>query len=390
MKKIHKITWVNFLHIYQPPWQQPGVIQQVASESYEYLITLLETHKNFQATINITGKLVEQLEEQRPDLLLRIKKLVSKGKIELTGSAKYHALLPLLPKAEVKRQIELNKEVLKKHFPITKIEGFYFPEMSFSNQAAKIVKEQGYKWIILDPINYQSKVDNNFIYTINKIGLKVVFRNREISKSYPAEVIYNKLKNLSDDETIITGTDGEMYGHFHEDWQGHLEKVIQSKDVSILTVKKYLSSLSKKKSISLRTASWETTEEEIKKGVPFSLWHDPKNNIHNLLWEIVEEAYKLLNKHKKDKNYKWARNHLDRGLSSCTFWWASGKKLSIFSPLTWNPDMIDNGSEELIKVSRSLDSASEKDKIKMEKLYINIKKTTWLTHWVKYNDKQDV
>jgi hypothetical protein len=49
--------------------------------------------------------------------------------------------------------------------------------------------------------------------------------------------------------------------------------------------------------------------------------------------------------------------------------------------------MIDNGSEELIKVVRSLESATTKEKIKAEKLYIEIKKNTWLTHWRKYNKK---
>jgi len=36
---VNKITWVNFLHIYQPPWQSKGVVEQVASESYDYLLT---------------------------------------------------------------------------------------------------------------------------------------------------------------------------------------------------------------------------------------------------------------------------------------------------------------------------------------------------------------
>jgi len=333
------------------------------------------------------GNLVEQLDKQRPDLLDRIKKLVSRKKIELTGSAKYHALLPLLPKAEVERQIKLNKEVFKLHFPKITVKGFYMPEMSYSKQVARIVKKQGYKWIILDPINYTKKVDNNRLYNLDEIGLKIIFRDRQISKAYPAEEIYKKLKRLENDEVIITGTDGEMYGHFHEDWQGHLETIAQSKQVTIRTIGEYQKNLSNKESIKLRAASWESTESEIKKGIPFSLWHNPKNKIHNLLWGLVAESYKLLAKHKKDKNYKWARNHLDRGLSSCTFWWASGKKPSIFSPITWNPDMIDNGSEELIRVARSLDSATSAEKIKMEKLYIDIKKTTWHTHWAKYNDK---
>jgi hypothetical protein len=199
-------------------------------------------------------------------------------------------------------------------------------------------------------------------------------------------VIYKKLqvKNLKP-TTIITGTDGEMYGHFHKDWQGHLEKILQNDDLTIQTISQYIKTLKQEKYITLRTASWETTESELKKRTPFALWQHPKNKIHQDLWKLVALAIKLVNQNKKDQNYKWARWHLDRGLSSCTFWWASATKPSDFSPLTWNPDMIDNGSEELVRSIRSLKKVATGQRIKAERLYIQIKKNTWETHWRKYH-----
>ena len=246
---MNKITWVNFFHIYQPPWQQRGVIEQIAIESYEYLITLFEKYPEFKASINITGSLLEQLNDIRPDLLARLQKIARKGQIELTGSSKYHALLPLLPDLEIKRQIELNQEVLGQYFDLDKIKGFYLPEMSFSLSAAKIIKKLGFEWLILDEIHYKEKIDNQILYKIKKLGLKVVFRNRKFSKSYPAEIIFNKFKKKFESETIITGTDGEIYGHFHEDWQGHLEKILQKKYLQVMSISKYLETLKKTKNI---------------------------------------------------------------------------------------------------------------------------------------------
>ena len=382
----NKITWVNFLHIYQPPWQHRGGIEQIASESYEYLFTLLNKYRNFSCTLNVTGSLVEQLANVRPDLLVKLKKLVDRGQIEITGSSKYHALLPLLNEREIKRQIELNQEVLAQYFDIRQTKGFYFPEMSYSFKAAKVVKKLGFKWIILDAINFQDKIEDDVLYQIKNIGLKVIFRNRKISKAYPAEVIYLKFrKQLKKSETIITATDGEIYGHQHEDWQGHLEKILQNKQLDVLTVGEYLSGIRSKKIIGLRDASWESTEAELRKNIPYALWNHPSNKIHQLLWQMVDLASDLVYKYRRDSNWQWARQHLDRGVSSCTFWWSSAKKPSEFSPLTWNPDMIDNGSEELIRAVRSLKKATSKEKIKAEKLYIDIKKNTWLTHWRKYN-----
>lgn len=383
----NKITWVNFIHIYQPPWQQQGVLEQVASESYEYLFRLLERYRQFRCTLNVTGNLIEQLDLVRPDLIKKLQKIVKRGQVELTSSAKYHALLPLLNDREIKRQIELNQEVLVKYFDNKKIKGFYLPEMAYSDKVAKVVKKLGFGWIILDSINSLVKVEENTFYKIKNIGLKVVFRDRSVSKSYPAEVIYLKLKKKFKDQTIISATDGEIYGHFHEDWQGHLEKVLQDDGAEVLSVVDYLKTSKKDKAIILQNASWESTEPELKKNIPYALWNHPQNNIHQLLWKLVDLASDLVYKYRQDKNFVWARRHLDRGLSSCTFWWASAKKPSEFSPLTWNPDMIDNGSEELIRAVRSLDKASTKEKIKAEKLYIEIKKNTWLDHWQKYNKK---
>lgn len=381
----NKITWVNFLHIYQPPWQHKGVIDRVASESYEYLLTLFEKYPHFKATINITGNLIEQLEEYRPDLLKRFKTLIKSGQLEITATAKYHAFLPLIDKGEIKRQIELNQEILAQHFDLQNIKGFYMPEMAYSNEVAKIVKKMGFEFIILDQIHCKDDLEGDILYIDKKSKLQVVFRNRQISKAYPAEVIYNKLKDNEESQVIITATDGEIYGHFHEDWQGHIEKILQNKNLEVKSLSDYIRTLKIKKKIGLRSASWESTELELKNKIPYALWQDPKNKIHKSLWKLVAVATKLVNKYKEDKNWHWSRNHLDRGLSSCTFWWASAKRPSDFSPLTWNPDMIDNGSEELIRAVRSLEAATSKEKIKAEKIYIDIKKNTWLDHWKKYN-----
>ncbi len=384
---MNKITWVNFLHIYQPPWQEAGVLEQVASQSYEYLLVLLDKYPKFSFSLNITGNLVEALATQRPDILARFKEMVSSGRIELTGSAYYHPILPLLPKFEIARQIELNQAILKKYFGKIKTHGFYLPEMAYSLEAAKVVKDLGFKWLILDPITYRGVVDKQILYKIKNLGLAVVFRDRTISTAYPPEIIFDKLKKQKKSELIITATDGEIYGHFHTDWQGYIEKILADKNIQVLTVGQYLVTLKNICDINLRPASWESTEAELKRGAPYAMWSDPKNEIHKKLWRLANLAIDLIAKYSKDKNITWARRHLDRGLSSCVWWWASAKKPSAFSNLTWHPGMVDQGTDDLVRSVRSLDSASIKDKIKAEEIYLDIKKHLWFSHWRKYYKK---
>lgn len=380
-----KITWVNFLHIYQPPWQSVGVVEQVASQSYEYLIYLFKKYPHFKATINISGCLIDLLSEIRPKLLADLQKLVKRGQVELVGSAQYHALLPLIPIDEAKRQVELNINTQKKFFPQAKIKGFYLPEMAYSPELAKLIKKMGYTWAILDPICSTEKIDNNILYSIKNINLEVIFRDRHISKAYPAEVIFHKLAGDSvANEVIISATDGEIYGHRHEDWQGHIEKILLHKNLAVEKISDYLAGLKIKKNIILREGTWESSSADIKNGKPFVIWADKKNKIHQNLWALANFSSQLLKKYQKDPNWQWARRHLDQGLTSCTFWWASGRKLSDFSPITWHPDMIDNGAEALIRSVRSLARASVRERIKAETYYLAIKKNTWNIHWKKY------
>lgn len=380
-----KITWVNFLHIYQPPWQTVGVVQQIASQSYDYLIYLFKKYPKYQATVNISGCLLDVLAELRPDLIKDFQGLIKKGQLELTGTSQFHALLPLLSSEEIFRQIELHRMTLQKYFPQYQPRGFYLPEMAYDQAVAKIIKKLGYQWIILDPICADESIDNRYLYSIKNIGLQVIFRDRLISKKYPAEEIFKKIEKIDQAEVIISATDGEIYGHRHEDWQGHIEKVLAHQQVETKGISRYLTGLQEKRIISLRSASWESSAKELKNKTPFLLWSDPKNKIHKDLWNLLHFSTRLLKKYKKDPSFQWARMHLDAGSASCTFWWASAKKLSDFSPLAWHPDMIDNGAEELIRSVRSLNLASRSEKMRAERLYLAIKKNIWTTHWQKHS-----
>jgi alpha-amylase/alpha-mannosidase (GH57 family) len=80
-------------------------------------LRLVEEHPDLKMTFNISGCLLERLVDAKEDSFLeRLKFLVKKKRIELTGSAYYHGFLPLLPEKEVIRQIRANEKNIKKYF----------------------------------------------------------------------------------------------------------------------------------------------------------------------------------------------------------------------------------------------------------------------------------
>ncbi|MEA3464230.1 MAG: polysaccharide deacetylase family protein [Patescibacteria group bacterium] len=385
------IIWINFLHLYQPVNTDAHVIKEATEQSYYRIIRAIEEYPNIKFTLNITGCLFLRWEELGYyDLIKRIGKLIKKGKIELTGTAAYHPIMPLIPEQEAIKQIKENEKILKKHFGKNfKPKGFFLPELAYSPFVAKIVKKMGYQWLILDEIAYSGKIgknDFNQVYKDKNSDLKVVIRSRKYSNSYVPETIAKEIKNNKEEKIIITATDGELYGLRYIDHTAIFEKLLKRQDLRTITISEFIKQ-HKKKIVNIKPLphSWATSEKELQKAQYFNLWQEKTNVIQKKLWQLAYLAHDTVEKYKKDNNYYWARWHLVRGLASCTFWWASAKDFRLFGPISWSPDEIERGVNELIRSIRSLDDvAARKTKISAEKLCISIKRAVWKKHWTYY------
>ena len=383
---IKKIIWVNFLHFYQPPTALNEIVIEATDKSYKRIISALKRNPKINFTLNITGCLLEKLADLGySNLINDLKNLVSSGQIELTGSAAWHPLLALLPKQEIVRQIKINQKILQKYFGAKlKLKGFFIPEAAYGVKVAKIVKKLNYRWIMLDEISADIKsnqLDFSNLYIDKNSGLKILFRQRQDSKKYPPQTIFKLIEELKE-KMVITATDAELYGLRHQDFSGTFEKLLKRPEIKTLTASEYLAGLSQSKKITLRASSWESTEKELKNNLPYFLWHNKKNKIQTMLWQLANLAISTVNKYPEDQNYSWARQHLDNGLASCTFWWASAHDFRLYGPISWNPDEIEKSANELIRSIRTLaDPKTKQTKIKAEKLYIKIKQLIWHKHW---------
>ena len=395
------MQWTNFLHIYQPANSDGHVIKEATEMSYMRLVRALEEHPQIKFTMNITGCLFLRWEEMGyQDLIKRIARLIKKGQIDLTGTAAYHPIIPLIPEKEAISQIKENEVILKKHLGATfKPRGFFFPEMAYSPESAKIVKSLGYEWMILDEIANNGKIgktDFDRIYRDENSGLLIVLRSRKYSNSYvPVTVLKLLDKNIEQEkkglkpteENIVTATDGELYGLRYIDHTGEFEKLLKRKDIKTATVSEFIDARKENiTDIKPSAHSWESSEAELEKNDPFNLWQEKNNTVQKKLWQLANLAIETIEENKTDNNYHWARWHLVRGLASCTFWWASARDFQkMFGPISWNPDQIERGTNELVRAIRALEDVETREaKVKAEKLFIAIKKMIWERHWVYY------
>ena len=358
------------LHIYQPPTQKAKVLKQVIKESYEPLFTTLLNYTSTKLTFNINGSLLELLElYQEEGLLGDIRKAVFSGQIDLVGSSCYHAILPLIPKEEIIRQIELNEKLHDRILGQGAIasHGFWLPEMAYDHRVIEPLVEKNYAWSVLSSVALPTKeLPQNFIPTVNG-SFSTFFRNDLLSnfisfKHPTVENFFNQMlkgKNVQEDSYVILAMDGETYGHhvkgLVEDFLAPLiSKVQDDPDVTFAKIADLPALFKERRAVVPRSSSWSTTEEDIQRGIPFPLWSDPNNHIHNLQLLVMNhtlhlvaraQQYQKLKKFAQEETiqqkFQNSRSWLDRGLHSCQLWWASKRPW-------YSAEMILKGLNQLI------------------------------------------
>lgn len=365
------MQWANLLHIYQPPNQKKEVLTKVVDESYAKILDILEGRPKIKINLNICASLTEQLIESGfRRIIERIKKLAERKQIELVGSAKYHPILPLLPKKEVIRQIKLNENLNQKYFGkiwrsrpkgLSRAEsrGFFLPELAYHKKTARIIEQLGYQWLILDEIACDGKLDKvNFdkLYQIKDLKLKVFFRNRQLSNLFftgRAKFFPDFMKFIKDDSRLkpgylITCLDGENLGHHCPGAEKLWAEILDSNQSQTLFFSELASKLKNRvEEIDPLPSSWASSEKELSQGIPYALWFHPQNQIHCLQWQLTNLAIEVIEQSKTDLNYKIARQILDRALFSCQYWWASGQPW-------WNREIIEAGAKKFIQSLTSL------------------------------------
>ncbi len=377
------VVYVSFLfHIYQPPGQIPSIVSKIADESYRPLIETTKQFEKAKFTLNINGILTEQLDDYGlDDVIAGFAELSENGKIEFTNSAKYHAILPLIPPSEILRQIELNKETNRRFFGNTyNPTGFFPPELAIGDRIYPIIAKTGHDWIVASGIaNQQQTFPTDYFQTIQD-ELVIVYRDDIISneisfKKLSGEAFINRVQyqGKNKDYFVVIAQDGETYGHHVKDAFSNflhplLKKLEKKEEVALTTISELLDLFPERMDSIPRASSWSTTIGDIEHGVAYPLWYHPDNSIHVLQYRVMMHTLSMIirarnaNLTQEGKKY-WeiARTMADRGLHSCQQWWASKRPW-------FSPNMILNGLDQLrkaaINASLAVKSSNSDDELK--------------------------
>jgi len=366
--------WANFLHIYQPPTQKEIWVRRITNESYRKLFSGLLGIKRAKLTLNINGVLCELLDKfGGRDVLENIRKLIKDGNVELTGSAKYHAFLPLLPETEIERQIILNEETLNRYFGQNwKRGGFFSPEMAYSKKVARVAVKLGYKWIIMDELGFPAgkSLRGDRVYKIKDLDdFQVFFRDRNLSFTIlsaqigtVSTVLRYLGSRLEKNEYVVTAMDGETFGHHRPGLEIFLFELLREEKIKPIMISDLATIFSVTEEIDPRDSTWAVTKRDMKENSPFSRWKGDDNIIQQKQWQLTELAINIANRVPLNKE---TRKMLDMALHSDQYWWASARPW-------WSLEMIERGAYELKSLIKASPLASEAEKRQAEELYREI------------------
>ncbi len=420
--------WANFFHFYQPPTQKKKWVDTITKECYRRLVQGFLDRPQIKATLNINALLFEFWDKYgHNDVISGICELLSRGQIELTGTAKYHPLLPKLPPEEIIRQIRLNDITSRKYLSdLYNPRGFFPPEMAYNRKIAQVAADLGYEWVIAEELSLSHKfnaVDYSTIYEVagtpvkgeDDKNLKIFLRNREISyKILSGQLATSKpfkkavKKSFDEGDYLLTAMDGETFGHHRPGMDELLFDLLELDELDPVCVSELPEFYQKKQEVDTLPSTWALMSHDLERNHPFARWDDPDNDIHKMQWELTDLAINAVNNSKyklvstkfqapsskksqipSSKEFgaydfefgisdrergeltkgqlSWlkARKLLDKALHSDQYWWASARPW-------WSLEMVERGAKELMETVQVLpDVPAEKVK-RAQTLYFDI------------------
>lgn len=370
--------WASLLHFYQPHWQKRYVIDAIAAQCYRPVAEGILANPRARLTINFTGGLLDQLAEYgHRDVIDMYVEAARRGQVEFVSTAKYHAILPLLPEDEALRQIEIQNETGRRLLGDTyRPQGIFLPEMAWSPRLARVLERAGVDWVMLDELAYGGRVgqvDYTKTYRLAGSKLKVLFREHRLSATVMSAAPRNvaRLKEAAGEELagghyIVTGFDGETFGHHRVGHEQLLFGMFADPELNLVRMSEIFEKFPQAQEVETVACTWASSEDDLVKGIAHISWLEPGNDIHALQWQLlklaVDQMERLPGAHSA---WRGLRERLDRAVASDQFFWASAKPW-------WMIEHIERGAHGLMSVVRDMPGVKPAVKRQVLDLYHQI------------------
>lgn len=350
--------------------------------------TLWEYDDIARVHLSFSGTLLETLSD--PDFQSRVYGTVKCGDLlwhfqntrifELLGTAFYHPVIPLIPSDDWKEHCTRWLGIGKHLFWREKFYGFWPPEMGFCMEMIPMLKELGYRYVMVDsnnvePLESMRWEELRYQPHIARYGndeIIVIVRDRELSDaqesgmewSWFSKEVNERVKWCDFPPLVTTITDGDNGGWFRNTsgngnfWDFFYKEFLNNVKANTTNLKPsfitdYLNSYGARGYVNVTTAAWNTG------------WHNGKGFIQwtgslaqkEALKEVSRISAKFHSLVRKASIYSNEFNdqlneahwHLLRSQTSCNFFWGEAWIYKCQEDLNSVEQILNNIESSLIK-----------------------------------------
>jgi len=145
---------IDHVHAYEDAQANRLLLNRVAEKCYlpanRILLNQIRRHAGaFRVAFSLTGILLEQLEQNRPDVLASFKELADTGCVEFLNETYPHSLAFLFSQKEFKQQVLQHRRKIESLFG-QKPTSFRNTELIYNNDLARMIEKMGFRAILAE------------------------------------------------------------------------------------------------------------------------------------------------------------------------------------------------------------------------------------------------
>ena len=275
--------------------------------------------------------------------------------LEVLGTAYYHPVLPLIPRADWEPQLEYWRRLVRRWSLPRRSKGFWPPEMGFCMEMIPLLKRQGYEFVFVDsehvqpltPMGWETLRYQPHIARFGGDEIVVIVRDRELSNAMAnglgLEEFRREVQARTQDceftplvNTCFDGENGDWFRNSTSDnfWDGFYHPLLEqlraggAKGLQPVFIQDYLNQFGATGEVTVNSGAWNTGWHD---GHGFMQWAgtSAQKNALNRLDEISQAVHAALSNAAPTgaTHPEWldllqeAHRKVLRAETSCNFFW---------------------------------------------------------------------
>src|SRR5262249_60584690 len=146
---------VLLIHAHQPCCNFGSVFEKSYVTCYLPFLEMLDQHPTVHMGLHYSGPLLSWIDENRPDYFPLVKKLVTRGQVEIIGGGFYEPILISIPSQDQHEQLARMAAYIKEHFG-KRPSGAWLAERVWEPQLPGILANGGVDYTFVDDIHFIS------------------------------------------------------------------------------------------------------------------------------------------------------------------------------------------------------------------------------------------